>query len=101
MKTTDRTLSQVMSELSEEGYKEQFVAEEKYIKALNEKRNYDPEELKVINTYLFDGMTNPSDEEEILAIETKDGLRGTLVMAGGAEQSQNVELIKRIPLQED
>lgn len=101
MKTTDRTLSQVMNDLAKDGFKEQFVAEKGGIKSLNEKRIYQPEELRIVDTYVFDGMTDPDDESELMAIETKEGgLRGTLVMSGGKDQSQNVELIKRIPLED-
>ena len=97
MKTTDRTLSQVMTDLNEKGYKEQFEANEKCILALGSKKEYTPYQLKIKDTYRFDGMTNPSDEAEIFVIEANDGTKGTLVMAGGPDQSQNSELVKEIP----
>lgn len=97
MKTTDRTLSQILAELNEQGFKEQFTAKEKNIVATASKKEYTPYQLKIVKTYRFDGMTNPGDEEEIFVIEANDGTRGTLIMAGGPDQSQNVELVKEIP----
>ncbi len=97
METNDRTLSQVLAELSEKGFKEQFVANEKNIVATASKREYTPYQLKIVDTFRFDGMTDPGDEEEIFVIEANDGTRGTLIMAGGPDQSQNVDLVKEIP----
>ena len=90
METNDRTLSQVLAELSEKGFKENIMA-------TASKKEYTPYQLKIVNTYRFDGMTDPGDEEEIFVIEANDGTRGTLIMAGGPDQSQNVELVKEIP----
>ncbi|KYG76592.1 hypothetical protein [Roseivirga echinicomitans] len=97
MKTNDRTLSQVLAELNEKGFKEQFTAKEKSIVATASKKEYTPYQLKIVDTFRFDGMTNPGDEEEIFVIEANDGTRGTLIMAGGPDQSQNVDLVKEIP----
>ena len=97
METNDRTLSQVLSELTKKGFTEQFVANEENIMATASKKEYTPYQLKIVNTYRFDGMTDPGDEEEIFVIEANDGTRGTLIMAGGPDQSQNVELVKEIP----
>jgi len=42
--------------------------------------------------FRFEGLTNASDEAEIFVIEAKDGTKGTLVLAGGSDKSQNAEL---------
>ena len=49
-----------------------------------------------MNTFRFEGMTNPEDQMALFAIVAHDGLKGTLVMSYSAEHFQNVELIKEI-----
>lgn len=96
MKTTDRTLSKVMSDLAEKGYNEQFKIEEDSLMALGTKQKYRPNRATVDERYRFDGMTNPSDESELFAISTDDGTKGTLVVSLGKDQSENIELIEEL-----
>jgi len=97
MKTNNfDTLSQAVNSLTENGFTEDFKAEEKYIKALYSKNKYLPKELLITETYRFDGMGSPEDETELFAIIANDGTKGTLVMSYGAQHNQNVELIKQI-----
>ncbi|NOQ75278.1 MAG: phosphoribosylpyrophosphate synthetase [Crocinitomix sp.] len=90
------SLSQAVDALTKEGYKDDFKAEEKCIKALYSKKEFRPEELTITASYRFEGMTNPEDETELFAIVANDGTKGTLVMSYSAEHNQNVELIKEI-----
>ena len=96
------TLSQAVNTLTQnEGYKEDFEADESCIKALYSKKEYQPSDLVIIESYRFEGMTNPSDQSTVFAIEAKDGTKGTLVMSYGASTSQNEELIRQIPYKKD
>jgi len=96
------TLSQAVNTLTQEdGYKEDFEADETCIKALYSKKEYQPSDLKIINSYRFEGMTNPGDESTVFTIEANDGTKGTMVMSYGASSSQNEELIKQIPYKKD
>ena len=91
------TLSEAVNTLTqEEGYKEDFEADETCIKALYSKKEYQPSELKIIDSYRFEGMTNPSDESIVFTIEAKDGTKGTMVMSYGSSTAQNENLIKQI-----
>jgi len=91
------TLSEAVNKLTSEGYKEDFEASENSIIALYSKKEYQPNELLIEQTYRFDGITNPSDEATVFAIVASDGVKGTLVMSYSAEHGQNEELIKQIP----
>lgn len=91
------TLSEAVNKLTSEGYKEDFEAGENSIKALYSKKEYQPDELLVVATYRFEGMTNPSDQTTVFALEAYDGTKGTLVMSYSAEHGQNVDLITQIP----
>ncbi|MBW8244347.1 phosphoribosylpyrophosphate synthetase [Muricauda oceani] len=96
------TLSQAVNTLTQnEGFKEDFEADESCIKALYSKKEYQPSDLVIIESYRFEGMTNPSDQSTVFAIEAKDGTKGTLVMSYGASTSQNEELIRQIPYKKD
>lgn len=90
------TLSTAVDTLTKEGFIEDFKAEKNYIKALYSKKEYHPEDLAIVKSFRFDGMTNPDDESELFAIVAIDDTKGTLVMSYNAEHSQNVELIKLI-----
>ena len=92
------TLSEAVNTLTQEGYTEDFEAKENGIKALYSKKEYQPDELNIIDTYRFEGMTNPEDQATVFTIEANDGTRGTLVMSYSAEHGQNEELIQKIPI---
>ncbi|WP_127138373.1 phosphoribosylpyrophosphate synthetase [Flagellimonas oceanensis] len=96
------TLSQAVNTLTQEdGYKEDFEADETCIKALYSKKEYQPSDLKITASYRFEGMTNPSDESIVFTIEAKDGTKGTLVMSYGSSTAQNEELIQQIPCEKN
>jgi hypothetical protein len=90
------TLSSATNALTQEGYKESFKAEDTCIRALYSKKAYQPEDLTIEKHFRFEGMTNPADQTELMAITAKDGLKGTLVMSYGPDSNQNTDLIKKI-----
>jgi len=55
----------------------------------------------IIDSYRFEGMTDPADESTVFAIEAKDGTKGTLVISYGASTAQNEELIRQIPVRKE
>lgn len=95
------TLSQATNALREEGYKDGFRAKDNKIEGSRSDKKYNPDELKIVHTFRFEGMTNPGDDTVVFAIEANDGNKGTLVMSYSSKHDQNVELIKRIPKVEE
>ncbi len=95
------TLSQATNALTEEGYKDGFKAEGNMIVGSYTSKRYHPDELSIVRTYRFEGMTNPEDDTIVFAIEAKDGNKGTLIMSYSSQHDQNVELIKKIPKAEN
>jgi hypothetical protein len=56
-----------------------------------------PEEFDIVNVYRFEGMTDPSDMSILYAIESKDGLKGTLVSSYGVyADAMSNEMIKKL-----
>lgn len=43
------------------------------------KREFLPEELKIVRTFRFAGITNTEDETELFALAANDGTKGALV----------------------
>ncbi len=91
------TLSQAVDALTKDGYKEQFESGSDKVLAAFSKTTYTPEELVIVESYRFEGETNPADSSMVLAIKASDGTKGTMVMTYGANHNQDDDLIKRIP----
>lgn len=91
------TQVEAINALVKQGYSEDFVAKEDNIEGLQSGKLFSPHDLIIEKRYRFEGMTNPGDSSELLAITSKDKkTKGTLVMAYGAKHSQNISLIRQI-----
>ena len=89
------TLMVAVDDLTAKGYTESFRAKKEKVEALYSKVEFDVEDLRIVKTYRFDGMTNPEDDVELFAIMASDGTMGTLVMSYSAEHDQNEDMIKK------
>lgn len=67
-------------------------------------KTYQPEDLKIIQTYRFEGNSDPADSAIVYVIEANDGLVGYSLDAYGAysdhEEEGYDEFIRRIPVEE-
>lgn len=64
---------------------------------------YQPEELKIIKTFRFEGDSNPDDSSIIYVIEASDGLIGYSMDAYGVYSNHEVEydeFIRKIPVED-
>jgi hypothetical protein len=65
---------------------------------------YQPEDLKIIRTYRFEGESDPSDSSIIYVIEANDGLIGYSMDAYGVysdhEDDGYDDFIRKIPVEE-
>lgn len=81
--STLKTLSQVMNQLNEEGYKNNIPTDK--IKLLN------PSDWKIDNFYRFEGQTNPGDNSILYALSKKDGSsKMMLINAYGTESNSDI-----------
>ncbi|MBD0368348.1 MAG: hypothetical protein ICV53_19865, partial [Flavisolibacter sp.] len=63
---------------------DQFRVEKKYLQSLTDKKKkYKPKDVKAVNFYRFEGISDPDDMSILYAIETCDGRKGTLIDAYG------------------
>jgi hypothetical protein len=84
----DKTLSQKMNELKEEGYVNDFNLNVDRITNTKGDNSYLPDECHVDKIFRFEGMTNPADNSILYAISTSDGKKGLLVDGYGVTGGQ-------------
>ena len=77
------TLSEALNDLAKRGYVHNFNIECDCIKCSSPELKLNPDEFEITEFYRFEGDSNPDDEEVVYAIESKDGVKGTLVNAYG------------------
>lgn len=91
------TLSQALNDLQNRGFSYDFNLLENCIECKAKQSLYNPAQFNVVEVYRFEGMTNPDDSSVLYAIETEDGLKGTLIDAYGAyAESLTPELVAKL-----
>ena len=78
-----RTLAGVMQDLTVRGFTEQFKAVPEGLRAVRNGHIFAPGEVTIVENYRFEGESDPDDMSIVYAIETRSGLRGTLIDAFG------------------
>jgi hypothetical protein len=79
-----KSLSSVLNKMVLKGYEDDFKISDKGLRSLKTEKNYQPEDINVVNFFRFEGQSDPNDNTILYVIETNDGLKGTLVDAYGA-----------------
>ena len=83
------TLSETMNSQREKGFTEDFMFYENKFLIKDKNKEYNPEDLTIVEVFRFEGMSDPSDMEVIYAIETNDGYKGLFIDAFGAYGAQD------------
>ncbi len=76
-------LENCLNKLEAEGYSDQFRVEKGKLCDLTTNKKYKAKDVRAVNFYRFEGISNPDDMSILYAIETCDGRKGTLVDAYG------------------
>lgn len=74
-----KSLSHCLNKIRTGGYTESFEAVDSGLCSLQTKRVYQPGEVKVVNFFRFEGVSDHRENAIMYIIETCDGLKGTLV----------------------
>ena len=96
------TLSSILEKLRLKKFDSEFKMTEEGFTAGN-KKNYNPDDLKIIRTYRFEGESDPSDNAILYLIEANDGLIGYSLDAYGAYSDQPEgydDFIRKVPVSE-
>jgi len=76
-------LEKCLNKLENEGYTDQLKVESGKLIDLSNNKKYRAKDVKAVNFFRFEGISDPEDMSILYAIETTDGRRGTLVDAYG------------------
>jgi hypothetical protein len=94
------TVTEALQELKQRGYTVDFnIAFDKLICSEN-KICLNPHEFEIVEVFRFEGDTNPSDEDVVYAIESKDGkIKGSMTSAFGLyAETASSEMIKKLSM---
>lgn len=103
-----KTLSECFNKLVKDGFEEDFKVNEKGLFSLKTGKTYSSEQVQVMNFFRFEGASDPDDSAILYAIETNDGVKGTLTDAYGTYADprvgkfmQHVESISKKTIKEN
>jgi len=85
-----QSLANCLNKVMKEGYTENFKMTEKGLEALEKQNNYKPEQIQIVNSFRFEGQSDPDDNAILYVIETNDGTKGTLIDAYGVYHDPKV-----------
>lgn len=92
-------VQKVQDKLEKYGYTEQFRVEKDKLVGIQNKKSYKAKEVKAVNFYRFEGITDPDDMSILYAIETSDGTKGTLTDAYGRYSDEATgEFMKQVEI---
>lgn len=83
-------LSSCLSQMKEEGYKEDFQVTDKGLAIHDKQKYYQPDQVRIVSFYRFEGESDPGDNVILYVIEASDGEKGTLVDGYGVYADENV-----------
>ena len=85
-----KDLASCVNQMKEEGYKEDFQVTEDGLHTFDKSKSYQPNQVRIVNFYRFEGESDPGDNTILYVIETDGGEKGTLVDGYGAYASEDV-----------
>ena len=95
------TVTEAIKDLKERGYNIDFnLAFDQLICSDNNSISLKPNEFEIVEVHRFEGESNPSDEDVVYAVESKDGkLKGAITSAFGlyADSISN-EMIQKLSM---
>jgi hypothetical protein len=98
-KEEERSLVNVENKLSADGFTQDFNVVDGRLHTFgnNSDKTYAPEEVTIVDFYRFEGESNPDDMSILYAIETNDGVRGTISSAYGTyADSDTLEFFTKV-----
>jgi len=77
------TLAGVMDELTRRGFTEHFTAVSGGVRGVQSRRVFGADQVTITAYHRFEGVSDPDDMAILYALETSNGVRGTLADAFG------------------
>jgi hypothetical protein len=79
-----QNLVEALNDLKARGYENDFNLKPVCLECTTLQLQLHPEDFEIKEVYRFEGMSNPSDNSVLYAIESNKGIKGVLVDAYGA-----------------
>lgn len=100
------TMSQIMSKLADKGITNEFRMNENLQMILEGNEHaYQPEDLKILKTFRFEGDSSPEDNAVLYVAADQKGNKGIIIDSYGAESNYSGEefdnFLRNIPVDED
>ena len=98
-KEEERSLVKVEEKLSKDGFTADFRVAEGRLHTMDNDRSksYAANEVTIVDFYRFEGESDPDDMSILYAIETNDGVRGTISSAYGVYADTDTdEFLKQV-----
>lgn len=77
------TLTSCVNKAVKDGYRDSFKVTKQGLFSNQRNKTYKPDEVRVIDFFRFEGVSDPADNSILYVIETTDGDKGTLIDAYG------------------
>jgi hypothetical protein len=98
------TLSNILDKIRQKGFDHELrMSDHNHMQSADYHKIYNPEELKIIKTYRFEGESDPSDAAILFIIEDMDGNKGYVLNAYGMYSTHDEagfnSFMQKIPLE--
>lgn len=90
-KEEERSLINVEKRLDREGFTADFKVTEGRLCVMGTDKTYGADQVQIVDFYRFEGESNPDDMSILYAIETADGVRGTISNSYGTYADSYVD----------
>lgn len=98
MKSYD-TLIEAIQDLKELGYTYDFNLMDNHIHCKDISTSFGPDDFNVSAVFRFEGMSNPSDNSILYAVETMTGIKGLLLDSYGVYSGEiSEELLQKLKI---
>jgi len=76
-------LADAVESMKEKGFTHTYKLSDNVITCSAMDREFDVKELTIVETYSHQSDTDPANESSVYCIESKDGIKGTLIIGFG------------------
>ena len=90
-KEEERSLINVEKRLDREGFIADFKVTQGKLCVMGTDKMYAADEVQIVDFYRFEGDSDPDDMSILYAIETSDGVKGTISNSYGTYADTNVD----------
>jgi hypothetical protein len=86
-----KPLHEVLEEQKKKGYEHDFFVKDGLLRAYDDKKTYEPHQVKIDEHFRFEGESNPDDDAIVYLISCDDGKKGVISAAYKTTNEDEVE----------